>query len=632
MSPVQPEASTLGAMLDAARLPVAQATQATCVWRACGVRDVESDSRRVQPGMVFLALPAARDADGVRHGARFVAEAIAKGAGAVLCDAEDFALARDQMPADADVPLLGIAGLADGLTSLFDVLIGSQLFGHRDAPDAPGARADEGRRPLIAVTGTDGKTTTVNWTAALLDAALDAERRARRGVSAGVAAGGDATWIVGTLGAGPAARVRTMVEGLATPPLTTPDRVSLHRLLRAATLAEAPAVVMEASSHALDQWRLAGVCPSVAVLTQLGHDHLDYHGSLEAYADAKARLFREHAKGSSWVLNLRDALGRRLWREWLAQRGWRPRAMRWGYRVVADGEPPGADCDPAPHSALLELSNVETTPRGLRFAVALSVADAGSWRPVASTTGNGLPTVELPAFGRFQAENAAAALAAALAEATHRSGFEVGVAQLPVLLEALRDVPAVPGRMERFDVAGVQVVVDYAHTPGALAAALTTLRAHLRPATASLVCVFGCGGDRDPAKRPLMGAVAARLADVVIVTDDNPRSEPPEAIRAAILAGARGESERRARSIEEIADRRAAIAHAVAGARSGDVVLVAGKGHETGQWVAGERRDHSDRAVARELVQRFGGSRGDCAHGVLCRAWPDRPTRAERAA
>ena len=354
--------------------------------------------------------------------------------------------------------------------------------------------------------------------------------------------------ILGTLGAG--------VYGRTEPsPHTTPDPLAVQRWLAGLVAGGRRFAVMEVSSHALEQGRVNGVEFAAAVLTNITRDHLDYHGSLAAYTAAKRRLFLEHQPRWS-VLNLDDACGRDL------AAGLRDSQPVVGYGL---GERPG----PAMPSVWGEA--LELTPAGLRMRV------RSSW-------GDGELRVGL--LGRFNASNVLATLAALL------------VLDMP-FSQALARVAltaTVPGRMERLGGADGQplAVVDYAHTPHALEQVLSALREHRGN---RLWCVFGCGGDRDPGKRPLMGATAERLADRVIVTDDNPRTEEPGRIVRDILAGLRQPG-----AVTVIRDRRAAIERALADAGEGDIVLIAGKGHEDYQIVGTERLPFSDRAVVRQCL------------------------------
>jgi UDP-N-acetylmuramoyl-L-alanyl-D-glutamate--2,6-diaminopimelate ligase len=313
---------------------------------------------------------------------------------------------------------------------------------------------------------------------------------------------------------------------------------------------------LEVSSHALDQGRVAGVRFDTAVFTNLTRDHLDYHGTLEAYGTAKARLFQMAGLRRA-VVNVRDPFG----------------------REIADSL--GPDVEPLLFSSSNEIwagggvgwirvPESRATPAGLTLHV------ESSW---------GAGTLRSRLVGEFNAENLLAVVGVLL-------GWNVPLQQA---LAALAACAAPPGRMETFG-GGAQplVLVDYAHTPDALAKVLEAARAH---AHGRLLCVFGCGGDRDPGKRPLMGAIAETLADVVIVTDDNPRTENSRAIIEQVLAGMSD-----APSAHVIADRSEAIHHAIAEADAGDVVVIAGKGHEDYQLVGAERRPFSDRSVVLDAL------------------------------
>jgi UDP-N-acetylmuramoyl-L-alanyl-D-glutamate--2,6-diaminopimelate ligase len=351
--------------------------------------------------------------------------------------------------------------------------------------------------------------------------------------------------VVGTLGHGPYGALRPTRH-------TTPDAVSLHALLAEFRDLGLRHAAMEVSSHALSQGRVGGVRFDVAVFTNLTRDHLDYHGDLGRYAAAKRALFRVPGLQSA-VLNLDDPVGREI----LEEVG--PGIEVLGYSL--GGEP----------RAALRAVEVSAGREGLRLAL---------------ETPAGPASLESPLLGQFNAANLLAALGALLAARL----------TLDQALAGLAGARAVPGRMERFGGAAGQplVVVDYAHTPDALEQALATLRPHC---TGSLACVFGCGGERDRGKRPEMGAVAERLADRVFVTDDNPRGEDGAAIVREILGGLRHPARAR---VERDRDR--AIAAAVTGTGVGDVVLIAGKGHEDYQEVRGERRPFSDRAVVQALL------------------------------
>ena len=336
--------------------------------------------------------------------------------------------------------------------------------------------------------------------------------------------------------------------------LTTPDPVALHRELAALAGGGIDHVALEASSHGLQQFRLDGVVVAAAAFTNLTRDHLDYHGDMARYRAAKERLFRDLlvADGPA-VLNADSDEFPRL----------AGLCRERGHPVLAYGT-----------AAHAELRLVNATPREAGQHLVLDILGARH-------------ELLLPLAGAFQAMNALAALGLAIA-----TGMPAATAT-----PTLAVLSGVPGRMQLVATGpqGGAIFVDYAHTPDALATVLAALRAHAR---CRLAIVFGCGGDRDPGKRPMMGRVATERADRVIVTDDNPRGEPPRAIRQAILAAAPGAS--------EIGDRRAAIAAAIAGLGPGDLLLIAGKGHESGQIVGGTVYPFDDAVVAREIAASHG--------------------------
>ena len=459
------------------------------------VRALALDSRAVAAGALFLALPGAR-----HDGRSYIADAVARGAAAVVYDAGGFD------PGALPVPAIGVARRAEQASRIADRFY-----------DGPSQRI-----AVIGVTGTNGKTTCTQLIAQALD------RPPRRCA------------VIGTLGYGfPGA----LDAGMH----TTPDAVQVQRLLAGFADRGAHWVAMEVSSHALEQARVQAVAFAAALYTNLSRDHLDYHGDMERYAAAKARLFRASGLKTA-VINAEDEYGRRL-----------QASLDGGIRVLTYGLARGDV-----HARVLERR-----PDGL-FLRAL--------------TPQGEVEIAAPLFGRFNAANLLAVLATLLA-----LGLDAGDAA-----QRLCAVAPVPGRVERFKGPDDRplVVVDYAHTPDALEQVLGELRAHT---PGRLWCVFGCGGERDPGKRPQMGAIAERLADVVIVTDDNPRREPGDAIVRDILAGMR----RPARVIRE---RRAAVAAAVEAARADDIVLVAGKGHEDYQQVGEARLRYSDRDTVRALL------------------------------
>jgi UDP-N-acetylmuramoyl-L-alanyl-D-glutamate--2,6-diaminopimelate ligase len=364
-------------------------------------------------------------------------------------------------------------------------------------------------------------------------------------LESGLAGAGVPAAVVGTVG------TRILGEDVASV-LTTPEAPELQRLFRQMADSGVEACAMEVSSHALVMGRVGGIVFDVGVFLNLGRDHLDFHADMEDYFAAKASLFTpEHARRG--LVNLDDAWGRRL----------RERSEIPLESLSADGQEAdwmARDIDPSASGSRFRI----TGPDGLDIP-------AGS-----------------PIPGAFNVANTLAAVAGAAT-----AGYDPAA-----VARAVAQGPGVPGRLERIDEGqDFAVIVDYAHKPDAVAAALATLR----PVTAGrLIVVLGAGGDRDPGKRALMGEIAGDRADVLVVTDDNPRSEDPGEIRAAILAGTTGGSA----EVVEIGDRRAAIAEALRRAGAGDVVLVAGKGHESGQEVDGVLHPFDDRLVAREELRR----------------------------
>ena len=396
-----------------------------------------------------------------------------------------------------------------------------------------------GRLRLLGVTGTNGKSTTVWMLRHLLSARWPCAS-------------------IGTLG------VR-LADGSLVPGsenLTTPGPVDLARMMADLVAAGVQAVAMEVSSHALDQGRVAALRFDAAVFTNLTRDHLDYHGTLEAYRAAKLRLLDLLEPDAAVVLNAADP-------------AWRGVAEGRAARILTFGRAAGAD---------VVAEDVRTSAQGARFRL---------------VTPAGASDVRIPLVGEYNVDNALGTAAAALA---------LGVG-LDVVVRQLETLPQVPGRLEKITDRPCPVFADYAHTPDALERAL----AALRPLTAGrLVVVFGAGGDRDRGKRPLMAAVAQAGAERVIVTSDNPRTEDPDAIIDEIVAGFRpvqaGQS-----GWTRVTDRREAIALALAGARSGDVILLAGKGHETYQVVGTEKRHLDEREVVADWLE--GGS-GAAAQGA----------------
>ncbi|MBD0338531.1 MAG: UDP-N-acetylmuramoyl-L-alanyl-D-glutamate--2,6-diaminopimelate ligase [Thermoleophilia bacterium] len=440
------------------------------------VRDLAYDARAVVSGTLFFCVPGSR-ADG--H--EFAPAAVGRGAAALVVE----------RPVDADVPQLVVPSARAAMAVVAD-----EFFGR------PSQELE-----VAGVTGTNGKTTTAHLLYAVL------------------AAGGRRPGLLGTVearvGGGPRKLERT-----------TPEAIDLQRLFREMLDAGDRSCAMEASSHASELHRLDRVRFRVLVFTNLTQDHLDFHGTMEAYFAAKRRLF----DGVPAVVNIDDPWGRRL-------------VAELGGEAVTFGRSADAEVGP-----------------------------------------EGLAGVELRLRGRFNVLNALGATAAARVLGIEPEAVKAG-------LEA---VAGVPGRFEEVSAGQPFVVlVDYAHTPDSLELVLREAR---ELAEGRVLCVFGCGGDRDREKRPLMGRVATELADLAVVTSDNPRSEEPETIVAEVLAGAAGGA-----VIEP--DRRAAIELAVEAARPGDVVVVAGKGHEQGQEVGGVVTPFDDREVAREALRKLVGAR-----------------------
>ena len=454
------------------------------------------DSRKVGPGAIFLAFPGQRT-DGRNH----IAQAIAAGASAVIWDNRDF-----RWNAAWKVPNLGVADLRLRLGE-----IASRYF-----------RNPSESLWLSGVTGTNGKTSCSHWIAQSLT------RLGRK------------TAVIGTLGSGVPGALDEAIN-------TTPDAVTLQAKLAEFRDAGLAGCAMEVSSHGIDQGRVDGIAFDVALFTNLSRDHLDYHGTMERYGAAKARLFGwpqlKHA-----VVNIDDDFGRQL-----AQSMDRSRVNVLGYGM-GHGEIAG--------------HRLDLSTRGLKLEI---------------RTPWGAAELNSRLIGEFNAKNLLGVLGVLMAADV----------SLPDAVEALTHVEAVPGRLQMIrEPDEPLVVVDYAHTPDALDKVLQTLRA-LLPEGARLHCVFGCGGDRDPGKRPLMGEVATRLAQRVIVTSDNPRSEDPRAIVEQVVAGAHPNYE-----IE--VDRARAIFLALQSASPEDVVLIAGKGHETYQEIDGRRLPFDDANIARE--------------------------------
>ncbi len=465
------------------------------------VAGITADSRKVERGFVFAALPGTK-----ADGAKFASGAVAKGAVAVLADRS------------AVLPHLGVPVLRASDPRRALALMAARFYGRQPTT-------------AVAVTGTSGKTSVAEFTRQLL------------------AACGRQAASLGTIGV-------VKPSGAIYGSLTTPDPVTLAATLAGLFDEGITHLAFEASSHGIDQRRLDGVRLAAAAFTNLGRDHLDYHPTIEDYLAAKLRLFEELlAPGLPTVVNTDGARADDV----IAV------ARRRGHRLITVGTA----------GETLRLMSVER----VGFMQRLSIEHEGKTYDVV-----------LPLLGGYQVENAmtAAGLALAAGESAAR------------VLPALEGLQGVAGRLDVVgEVRGGLAVVDYAHKPEALSAALAALRPF---ATGRLICVFGCGGDRDKGKRPLMGEIAVRQADEVIVTDDNPRSEQPEQIRSEIIEGIRAGTKSTGAGVREIGDRAAAIRTAVAEIGRGDVVLVAGKGHETGQIIGATVVPFSDHEEIRRAI------------------------------
>ena len=503
---------------------------------------LSADSRRILPGDVFLAYAAAPESGILADGRGFIGDAIARGAAAVLFDDGDFAW----NPGWA-VPHLGVPNL--------QAIAGSIAAAHYGQPDAAMLR--------IAVTGTNGKTSCTQWLG-------DAFSRS-----------GTPTAVIGTFGVSlfeNGKRGAVEVTGY-----TTPDAVQLQRALADLRTRGARAVAIEASSIGLQQQRMLGMHVDVALLTNLTRDHLDYHGDMASYEAAKRRLFDwpglRHA-----VLNLDDPMGLRLVSH---LRATAPSVRLIGYTRAVDPAPLTSVAELGPDGLMLSAAEIRGSHAGTQFQLSVASVDssAASDAPDACVRKS---TVKTQLVGDFNVSNVLGVLGVLLSQGVPVNAAVSGV-------EALRPVA---GRMQQIGGPDQPVVViDYAHTPDALEQTLASLRGLATERQGALWCVFGCGGDRDPGKRPQMGAIS-QAADHVIVTSDNPRGELPAAIIADIVAGIATE-----RAPQVIEDRATAILWALKHAGKHDVILLAGKGHENYQEIKGRKllfldADHAALALA----------------------------------
>lgn len=475
------------------------------------IRGISLDSRRIQSGDCFIALSGE-----ICHGGEFAQAAVAAGAVAVLID--DDAVDFELMGRDKSTPVVRVANLRQAVGR-----IASRFFGD------PSRSLD-----VIAVTGTNGKTTVAQLCAHAL-------KRLR----------GEAGY-VGTLGLGLINEVRPLEN-------TTPDPITLQSFFRQLRHGGCKSVAVEVSSHGIAQHRVTGTMLNVVVFTNLGHDHLDYHASRDAYASVKKSLLRYEGIRHA-IINIDDAVGRDIVFELDRD------ICCWTY---------GVDHTPTARSKARHL-------KLLRY-----VGGKNRSRLVVATPA-GQVEITTPLIGEFNAQNLVASLGALMA-----LGVDVNIAA-----DALSRAPAIAGRMQTIETNSTEapiVVIDYAHTPEGLARVLSTLKSLT---TRHLVCVFGCGGDRDATKRGPMGRAAEQGADIVIITSDNPRGEENEDIAAAILLGM-CKPER----VQVIHDRACAIESAIKTAGAGDTVLVAGKGHEVSQEIGGLRYRFSDVEVAAQILE-----------------------------
>lgn len=486
------------------------------------VTRLATDSREIAPGDTFVAYPGEKS-----DGRRFIAQAIAKGANAVIWDAHSHT-----WDAKLDIPNLGLTDLRNKAGWLADTVYG----------------APSERLWMIGVTGTNGKTSTCHWIAHALNET------------------GKKCALIGTLGNGFAGELQQSAN-------TTPDAIRVHSLLAAYLQQGAAAVAMEVSSHALSQGRVNGVRFDVALLTNLSRDHLDYHGDMAQYAAAKRRLFDWQSLRYA-VVNLDDEFGREL-------------ALQ-----LADSEVEVIGY------GLTDAALYQAERHGIRmvFGKLQQMNAQGIRLEIYSSWGKGELGSEL--IGRFNAANLLGTLAVLLASDV----------QLADALQSLATAKAVAGRMQRLENRkGPATIVDYAHTPDALEKVLMTLREVGEGLNGRLICVFGCGGDRDRGKRAMMGRVAERYSDICIVTSDNPRSEEPQRIIDDVVG------EMTLGNHEIIVDRAAAIARAMQIATAGDIVLLAGKGHENYQEIGNVKYPFSDAEVAMQALKSW---QADTSGGV----------------
>jgi len=479
---------------------------------------VSADSRQIQSGDIFFAYPVGHG-KALRDSRQFIDAAIKNGAAAIVFDPVGLSSQYKDHP-----QCIAVEGLAKKVGEL-----SAQWY------DYPSKRLK-----IIGVTGTNGKTSITQWLAQALD-----ETNHR-------------TAVLGTLGTGfPGSLVQTGY--------TTPDAPKLQTQLKELLDAGAKQVAMEVSSHALHQDRVSGTYLNCAVFTNLSQDHLDYHGSMADYAEAKAKLF-ELIGLQNAVINLDDAFGRELAIKLLAKGD----IKIWGYTIGQDA-----------------LKGFEKFGDRLQRVYAKdSVLSGIGYDSLFTYDKVGNSNLHIPLLGEFNLSNALAVWTVLLSQGLSCDEASKRVSQLQPVLGRMELIQI--GKQQKLE--GLQVIVDYAHTPDALQKTLQALRPIAEKRHGKIWCVFGCGGDRDIGKRSQMGAVAKQYADQIIITSDNPRSEDPQTIMAMILGGIGQETS----NVQMVVDRAAAIMAAVRNASSQDIVLVAGKGHETTQEVNGKKFDFSD--------------------------------------
>jgi UDP-N-acetylmuramoyl-L-alanyl-D-glutamate--2,6-diaminopimelate ligase len=479
--------------------------------RALSINHMHIDSRQIQIGDAFIALKGINS-----NGSEFITEAIAKGAAVIIVDAEaDFA------PSMSQANFLKVESLNNCLAT-----IAQQFYEHSNIPT------------IIGITGTNGKTTIAHGLAQALNHC------------------GCSAWIAGTLGYGP-------LNGLVNSNNTTLDVVSNWRLIHTAAEDQVQYLVMEVSSHAIAQGRIENIPYDLAVFTNLSRDHIDYHGTMEAYAATKLS-FLTQPNTKQVLINACDAIGAK----WLKDLAFNSLAFSSIHTLSADLAATSQDW---------RIQSIKCQPHGLSLEL--------------DSCNHGLVNIKSELIGEFNATNLAQMFISLIC-----LGFDIDVSR-----QAVEKIQPITGRMQRIKQVGKPlVIVDYAHTPDALEKALLAIQSH-RPNM--IHCVFGCGGDRDAGKRAIMGEIAVRLADKVVVTSDNPRTESPDAIVDDIVEGAVTNDNISADKLTVILEREQAIHFAINRASVDDIVLIAGKGHEDYQEVAGQRKYFSDQLAALQALE-----------------------------